>query len=253
MTRPERSSAAMPTRARSVANGLRDAILAGEIRGGERLRQVEIAERFGVSTTPVREAFAILRREGLVEVDDHRGALVVTPSMERLREIYEIRAVLEPMAAAAAAPMLGPSVLADLERLVDALAQASDRETYLQIHHEIHAHMCRAAKRPRLLALINSMEERSTAYLQMLLDHTEDSDSVVSAHRLIVDALRYGDAERARTAVAGYIRRNLELVESLIDRNTSAQPAHCATAMSPDRKLADVQPHSAINSHRRVI
>src|SRR5271163_4529311 len=111
MTKLERPSVGMPTRAQAVAAGLRQAILVGEIRGGQHLRQVQVAHQFGVSTTPVREAFTILRREGLVEVDDHRGALVVTPSVERLREIYEIRIALEPMAAAAAAANLNQATL----------------------------------------------------------------------------------------------------------------------------------------------
>jgi DNA-binding GntR family transcriptional regulator len=154
MTGLDDTSAGMPTRAQAVALGLRKAILTGEIRGGQRLRQVHVAERFGVSTTPVREAFTILRREGLVEVDDHRGALVVTPSIERLREIYEIRIALEPMAAAAAAPQISEHTLATLADVLDMMAKTHDREDYLQLHREFHDLVYRAAQRPQLLALI---------------------------------------------------------------------------------------------------
>jgi DNA-binding GntR family transcriptional regulator len=213
MTRPDDAPAGMPTRAQAVALGLRKAILTGEIRGGQRLRQVHVAERFGVSTTPVREAFTILRREGLVEVDDHRGALVVTPSAERLREIYEIRIALEPMAAAAAAANMSEHTLGVLATIIDKMAETHDREEYLQLHREFHDLIYRSAERPQLLALITSLEESASVYLRVLLDHIENSDTAVAAHRLILDTLRFGDAEQARTAVAAHLRRNLEVIE----------------------------------------
>lgn len=239
MTRLEEPPARMPTRAQAVAIGLRKAILAGEIRGGQRLRQVQVAERFGVSTTPVREAFTILRREGLVEVDDHRGALVVTPSVERLREIYEIRIALEPMAAAAAAPKLSQTTLAVLGQIVDTMAETHDREKYLQLHREFHDHIYRAAQRPQLLALITNLEECASVYLRVLLDRLEDSESAVAAHRLILDTLRFGDAEQARTAVAAHLRRNLELIESQLGLDADAVPGGDTKIASATTESAD--------------
>jgi DNA-binding GntR family transcriptional regulator len=212
----------MPTRAQVVAAGLRQAILSGEISGGQRLRQVHVAKRFGVSTTPVREAFTILRREGLVEVDDHRGALVVMQSVERLREIYEIRAVLEPMAAAAAAPAIGERTLAELERLIARMADTTERQEYIRLHREFHDHIYRAAGRPQLQALISSLQDSATVYLPVLLDHLDDRDAMVAGHRLILDTLRFGDAEQARTAVAAHLRRNLDLIELQVESTPDA-------------------------------
>jgi DNA-binding GntR family transcriptional regulator len=228
----------MPTRAQAVAAGLRQAILVGEIRGGQHLRQVQVAKQFGVSTTPVREAFTILRREGLVEVDDHRGALVVTPSVERLREIYEIRIALEPMAAAAAAANLSQATLDALGHLVDEMAKTQEREKYLQLHRDFHDHIYRAAQRPQLMELINNLEDCVSLYLRMLLDNIEDSESVVDAHRLILDTLRFGDAEQARTAVAAHLRRNLELIEMQIGSGVVAERnGHPGIIPRPDNPL----------------
>jgi DNA-binding GntR family transcriptional regulator len=248
MSELKQPPAGMPTRAQAVAIGLRKAILAGEIRGGQRLRQVQVAERFGVSTTPVREAFTILRREGLVEVDNHRGALVVTPSVERLREIYEIRMALEPMAAAAAAPKLSQATLKVLEDLVDKMAEAQDREKYLQLHRDFHDHIYRAAQRPQLLALITNLEECSLVYLRVLLDQVGDSDSAVAAHRLILDTLRFGDPEQARTAVAAHLRRNLELIESELGSPADPEPSDGATVASLDGESADARPQHAMTA-----
>ena len=86
-----------------VAERLRAQIVAGELAAGTKLRQVEIARRFGVSTTPVREALAALQREGLVRLHPQRGAVVFVPTVADLREHYEIRAALEALAAACTA------------------------------------------------------------------------------------------------------------------------------------------------------
>src|SRR4051812_42489881 len=89
-----------------VAERLREEIVAGDLPAGSRLRQVEIARRFGVSTTPVREALAALQREGLVRLHPQRGAVVFVPTVEDLREHYEIRAALEAVGAPPAAGRL---------------------------------------------------------------------------------------------------------------------------------------------------
>src|SRR4051795_720276 len=83
----------------SVAASLREDIVSGQLESGTRLRQVELAQRFGVSTTPVREALAALQSEGLVRLHPQRGAVVFVPTVEGLREHYEIRAALESLAA----------------------------------------------------------------------------------------------------------------------------------------------------------
>src|SRR4051812_23755405 len=89
-----------------VAERLRAQIVAGELPAGTKLRQVEIARRFDVSTTPVREALAALQREGLVRLHPQRGAVVFLPSVVDLREHYEIRAALEAVGAPPAAGRL---------------------------------------------------------------------------------------------------------------------------------------------------
>src|ERR1700755_1265283 len=88
------------TIAGQVAARLRAEIVAGERAPGSKLRQVEIAKRYGVSTTPVREALAMLQREGLVRLHAQRGAVVFLPSVADLREHYEIRGALEALPAA---------------------------------------------------------------------------------------------------------------------------------------------------------
>src|SRR3954463_3271071 len=107
------------TVAGAVADRLRGEIVAGDLSSGSRLRQVEIARRFGVSTTPVREALAALQREGLVRLHPQRGAVVFVPTVDDLREHYEIRGALEALAAAKSAERFVPEWAAPLDALLD--------------------------------------------------------------------------------------------------------------------------------------
>src|SRR3954469_13537316 len=111
------------TIAGQVAERLKAEILAGERPGGAKLRQVEIAQSFGVSTTPVREALATLQREGLVRLHPQRGAVVFLPSVDDLRHHYEIRAALEALAAAKAAERFEPEWRMPLERMLDEMGE----------------------------------------------------------------------------------------------------------------------------------
>src|SRR4051794_36845388 len=115
----ERTRSIVPaTRAEAVATELRRLITSGELAPGTHLRQTDIAARFGVSTTPVREAFMILAREGVVRQDAHRGVVVFEPSVKDVTETYEIREVLEGLAAELATKQLTDDDLQALEALV---------------------------------------------------------------------------------------------------------------------------------------
>jgi DNA-binding GntR family transcriptional regulator len=122
------------TIAGQVAERLKAEILAGERAPGTRLRQVEIARSYGVSTTPVREALATLQREGLVRHHAQRGAVVFLPSVDDLRHHYEIRAALESLAAAKAADHFEAAWARPLEQFLDEMREAPPAARYLALN-----------------------------------------------------------------------------------------------------------------------
>src|SRR5215470_16894852 len=109
------SSAAPARKVEWLIGQLAEEIRSGGLPPGERLRQVEIAERYGMSTTPVREAFSALERQGLITIHPHRGAVVFGPTVENVRELYDIRIALEPLAIAKAIPNLQQADFSALE------------------------------------------------------------------------------------------------------------------------------------------
>src|SRR6516225_12006466 len=102
---------------------LRELIISGDLKPGEQLRQRDLAERFGVSVTPVREALRWLESEGLVRYDAHKGSTVVEAEAGNTKEKYQIRAVLEGLAASLAAPKISDEDIRELESYNERLAE----------------------------------------------------------------------------------------------------------------------------------
>ncbi|HMX30225.1 MAG TPA: GntR family transcriptional regulator, partial [Blastocatellia bacterium] len=145
----------------AVADQLRDKILRGEFRAGEQLRQHAIAAEFDVSRIPLREAFRQLEAEGLIEIIDHRGAVVSALSPEEIEELFDIRAALESVTLRQAVPRLTED---DLQRAEQALADyeqalndEADFEVWGELHWRFHSTLYAAANRSRSLSLIQTI------------------------------------------------------------------------------------------------
>jgi DNA-binding GntR family transcriptional regulator len=205
-----------PTRAGVVAAELRKLIRGGDLQPGTRLRQKDIADRFGVSTTPVREAFVTLAREGLVQQDDHRGVRVFTPSAEELAEVYEMRQLLEPQATRIAAKEISSEALAELERIVEEMKTA-DAARYAELNHELHSQIYSAANRPRLLRMIESLREAAAGYLLLTVPEYagEYREQAHHEHEEIVYNMRNGTPAAAARAMSKHLAHSAANVRSL--------------------------------------
>lgn len=193
-------------------------IQAGELAPGTRLRQVDVANRFRVSTTPVREAFATLAREGLVRQDSHRGVVVFVPSVAELAELYEIRGVLEPLATELAGNRLTDAVVARLTDIVAGMRDA-DPERYSELNRDFHATIYAAAGRPRLADIIEGLRDASAAYLRMTVAQFDDAYTrqVHAEHEAILAALVARRGAEAGQLMAKHLQHNSAHVAELID------------------------------------
>jgi DNA-binding GntR family transcriptional regulator len=186
---------------------LRQAILSGEIAPGQWLRQDELAESLGISSTPIREALRRLESDGLVEHVPHQGVKVVAYSLNTAREYYQLRAMLEPYALRLAAERLRPADLAELERLV---AQAQDllaRQAMAELteaNWRFHEHLLGLCG-SRLVQDVVGRVRRSFP-LDTLLMIPERAAASVAEHQLIIAALRNKDLAAAEQEM----RTNIE-------------------------------------------
>ena len=208
-----------------IAAALRHDIVTGQLAAGTRLRQLEIAQRFGVSTTPVREAFGLLQSDGLVRIDTHRGVTVFLPTIEDLIEHYEIRRALEMLAVEKAAERFQTQDAAPLIAILDEMRDTSDPVRYVERNQEFHLRLYRLSGRARLLAMIEDLRNASLAYnhLYAAADVPRDADRLDGEHREILAACQAGDSARAATAVRDHISQTILHVMHLLETGGSTK------------------------------
>jgi DNA-binding GntR family transcriptional regulator len=206
----------------AVAARLRQEIVAGDLRAGERLRQVEIARRLGVSTTPVREALAALQREGLVQLHPQRGAVVFLPSVADLREHYEIRIALEELAVGKAADRFEPAWAAPLEAILEEMRTGPPAERYLQLNQDFHSTLYAHSGRERLVEMIASLRDASSAYLN-IFRATDDFPAarLDDEHHEILVACVDRDPARASRAVRLHLTATVDRVAARLEQGTA--------------------------------
>jgi DNA-binding GntR family transcriptional regulator len=203
------------TIAGQVAERLKAEILAGERPAGSRLRPVEIARAYGVSTTPVREALAALQREGLVRSHPQRGAVVFLPTVDDLRHHYEIRAALEALAAAKTAERFQAEWAPPLQALLDQMRADIPASEYIALNQRFHPPLYEHSGRAQLVTMIAALRDASSAYLHIYRAADDfPAQRLDAEHRAILDACLARDAERAAAATREHLENTVEHVAS---------------------------------------
>ena len=208
------------TIAEQIAAALRHEIVTGQLSAGAKLRQVEIAQRFGVSTTPVREAFALLQSDGLVQVDTHRGVTVFLPTIQDLVEHYEIRMALEMLAAEKAATHFQVQDAPPLVAILNEMHTIGDAARYVELNQQFHLSLYRLGGRSRLVTMIEELRNASIAYnhLYAAADVPKDAERLDREHRAILAACQAGDPGRAANAVRHHIQQTIIHVKKLLEQ-----------------------------------
>jgi DNA-binding GntR family transcriptional regulator len=202
MTRSARS----PERARfrseqdRVYQTLRREILTLELSPRVLLVETALARRFGVSKTPIREALAILQRDGLVEALPRKGYLVTPITVHDVDDLFELRVALEGMAAELAAMRMTPEELAHLESLQPPRAvdpTVGDMRKFLVYNGEFHAAVARGSRNARLVKLIQQVNEEMSRMIAASYE--------IGEHKSVLAALRSGNPAAARAAMVEHI------------------------------------------------
>lgn len=193
------------TIATRISKALAARIIAGEIEAGAKLRQDHVAEEFGASHVPVREAFRRLESQGLVVSEPRRGVRVAGFSLEEVREVAEMRAALEALALRHAAPHLTPAILDRAEEANGASDRARDVTAWEAANRRFHRILLAPCGMPRLLRSIDDLHTASARFLfsgwRAEWEAPTDRD-----HRAILDALRAGQADLAASVLARHVQ-----------------------------------------------
>jgi DNA-binding GntR family transcriptional regulator len=199
---------------------LRRAIVAGELRPGERVAQDVVAERIGTSVAPVREALRVLEQEGQLTYLPRRGYFVTELRIEDLEEIYELRRDLEARAARAALPGVDEETLERMRlaarECADA-AEAADVAGELAANRRFHFALLDAPGHPHLTRLIRLLWDSTEAYRALYYNVPAARRAAVDAHDRILAAVRAGDADRLVAEQDAHRADALDVLRGILD------------------------------------
>ncbi|MDT8344000.1 MAG: GntR family transcriptional regulator [Thermohalobaculum sp.] len=184
---------------------LLDEIRRGALPPGARLRESELAERLGISRTPVREAIRMLESDGLVVHAPRAGATVRRLDHSEVVELYEMRAVLEGAAARLAARAAGEAEIAELEALNAEIASAPDAATAYELNRQFHRLLLEAAKNRYLVRSMNALQQTLTILGPTTLADPERAEQAVAEHARVLAALAARDGARAEAEMRAHI------------------------------------------------
>lgn len=212
---------------------LREEILAGRLPGGSRVDVEKVARALGLSRMPVREALRQLDAEGFVTIRPNRGAVVTELTPAEVLEVFEMRAVLEGLAARAAVPNLDGEALEDLARIRERMDRhRGDPARWIRLHSEFHDYICRRSGRPRLIAQTALLRQTIEPYLRVHIGAYESEELLGSEHGSLLEVLRQRDPARAEAAMREHVER---AAASVVEFVKTAGPPPAAAGPAPRR------------------
>ena len=187
-----------------ILETIREAILKGNLKPGEKVAEPELAERFGISRTPIREAFRQLESEGYLTVIPRKGAVVAALSERDVQEFYAIKSILEGYAAELAAQNLSERDLEKLEGINERLKQLAadgDVKAFYKVHNEFHETFLKAANNGKLYELIHQLGMKFSRLRMASLSVNGRMAISVAEHEKLLDAFRRHDGKAAEALV----------------------------------------------------
>lgn len=198
-----------------VFQTLRNAIITGELQPGERLMETQLAEKLGVSRTPIREAIRKLELEGLVVMVPRKGAQVAQFTEKDIQDVLEVRAALEALAAKLACKRMDDRAFLKLQLAIAEYTYAAknkDLEMMIEKDVEFHDIICNATQNDKLIQMFNNLKEQVNRYRITYLKNVEDSDTVEAEHLAILDALKNKNEEVASTLASKHIHTQCDTI-----------------------------------------
>ena len=217
-----------------VANRLRDMIVHGDLKPGERVPFAQLAEELGVSLTPLREAFKVLAEDGLVEQTPNRGVRVLPYTAAEATALFEVIAELESLAAKLAAVRMSDDDLANLEALHEQMRgeyESRSKDPYFDINSRIHRMIVGLSGNDVLISTHTKLMVRANRGRYIAIVNEDRWSQAMGEHEAVMDAFRRCDSEAARSIWWTHLAHSGEAVSAVLEQynagelNDALQPA----------------------------
>ena len=209
-----------------IVRSLRDDILNGVLAPGLQIRQEALAEQFGVSRVPVREALRQLETEGLVTSELHKGAFVSTRSLDELDEMLDIRFALELHALKLAIPNVTPAVVAKARMILDTYDRSDEPQEWRDLNLSFHLTLYSACNRPRLVKMIEDVQLMNSHFMRTYISATVGRKNAQAEHHAILDACATRDSRRALRLLESHIEHTRSALQRKRDALSQSRSTH---------------------------
>jgi DNA-binding GntR family transcriptional regulator len=205
------------TVAEQVANVLREAIASGTLKAGTALRQDELAEQFGFSRMPIRDALRQLEAEGIVSIHPTKGAHVARMDGAEISEIYAVRELLECEALRLSIPALLDGNLDEAEQVLDQIDAERNVGRWGALNLTFHRLLYAACGNQRLLGLIEAHHNAADRYVRILLSNLDHRTRSQAEHRDLLAACRQHDGKKAVSVLRRHLREGSDTLVNAIE------------------------------------
>lgn len=202
-----------------VFNTLREAILKGELKPGERLMELQLAAKLGVSRTPIREAIRMLEQEGLAVTIPRRGAEVAKMTEKDMQDVLQVREVLDELAASIACELITEGELKQLEQAMKDFENAADTKDIKRIADTdmiFHDIIYQATRNPKLVNILNNLREQMYRYRVEYLKDEKNYPVLMKEHREILKGFKEKDKNLVTDSMRKHVVNQATAVKTMI-------------------------------------
>lgn len=208
-----------------VADMLRDLIMTGKLKEGDKINENELCETLGISKTPLREALRVLSVEGLIRLVPHRGSFVTKPTFEEIAEMFDVMSLLEGFCAKEACAKLAPKDFARIEKLHAKLEEnfeIRDQEEYIRTNNQYHSLIQKIAGNRTLNQIVNGLRKKILLYRFQSLNLPERFEHSIREHRDLLEAFRQRDQKRAEALMRKHLQNQSQALGALVEQSKKA-------------------------------
>jgi len=205
-----------------IVDALREMIMIGELKHGEKINENDLCASMEISKTPLREALRVLSAENLISLVPNRGAFVTKPSTGEIKEMFAVMSVLEGVCAHAAAEKMTPADFSHLEGLHAKLEEQfkfRNQKEYIRVNNRYHSFLQELAGNRTLNQIVKGLRKKILLYRFQSLNLPGRFEDSIKEHRELLTAFRDRDAPKAEKIMKNHLRKQSQAIEALARRS----------------------------------
>lgn len=205
-----------------IADMLRDMIMTGKLKEGDKVNEGKLCETMGISKTPMREAIRVLSVEGLIRLVPNRGAFVTKPEFEEIAEMFDVMSLLEGFCAREACQKMTSKNFARLEKLHAKLEEnfeRHDQEEYIRTNNQYHSVVQEIAGNRTLNQIVSGLRKKILLYRFQSLNLPQRFASSIREHRDLLEAFRQRNHSKAETLMQAHLQNQSQALGTLVEQS----------------------------------